>query len=32
MNASEQVKDPRLTREAADWHARLRSQALSEVD
>ena len=32
MSASEPIKDPLLTQEAADWHARLRRNSLSQVD
>jgi transmembrane sensor len=32
MSAREQVKDPLVTQEAADWHARMRREALSELD
>jgi transmembrane sensor len=31
MSMSEQVKDPRITQEAADWHARLRGDSLSDT-
>jgi transmembrane sensor len=32
MSASEPLKDSRITREAADWHARLRRASLSEAE
>ena len=32
MSASHPIKDPLITQEAADWHARLRREPLSEVE
>lgn len=32
MSVTEQIKDPVITQEAADWHARLRSPSVSELD
>ena len=32
MSATEQHIDPLITQEAADWHARLRSDSLTEMD
>lgn len=32
MSADEHVKDPLVTQEAADWHARMRRDALSELE
>lgn len=32
MSAGEYTRDERLTQEAADWYARLRSEAVSEVE
>jgi transmembrane sensor len=32
MSTSEHLKDPLITQEAADWHARMRREALSELE
>jgi len=32
MSAREHLKDPLITQEAADWHARMRREALSELE
>lgn len=32
MSASQQVKNPRISQEAAEWHARLRREPLSETE